>query len=83
MIQYRLQSDLAGLSKGIYESRLKSERLGLQPENSGEWMAYQASVALVNTGKHSPELIQDKSERGFRPVNEVHQRVMMESVEWP
>ena len=81
--QYRLQSDLAGvISKVFYEGRLKSEQLGLQPENSGELDAwFQASVALVNTGKYSPELIQDKSERGFRPVNEVHQRVMMESVE--
>jgi len=42
---------------------------------------YRASVALVNTAKYRPELIQDKSERGFRPSNQVHQRVMMESVE--
>ena len=35
--QYRLQSDLAGvISKVVYEGRLKSEELGLQPENSGE-----------------------------------------------
>ena len=81
--QYRLQSDLAGvISKVFYEGRLKSEELELQPENSSESDAwFQASVALVNTGKYSPELIQDKSERGFRPTNEVHQRVMMESVE--
>ena len=41
---------------------------------------YRASVALVNTAKYRPELIQDK-QRGLRPSNQVHQRVMMESVE--
>lgn len=81
--QYRLQSDLAGvISKVFYEGRLKSEQLDQQPKSTGEMDAwYQASVALVNTAKYRPELIQDKSERGFRPSNEVHQRVMMESVE--
>ena len=70
------------ISKVFYEGRLKSEQLDQQPKSTGEMDAwYQASVALVNTAKYRPELIQDKSERGFRPSNEVHQRVMMESVE--
>ena len=83
-IQYRLQSDLAGvISKVFYEGRLKSSEAkinDLAPAQGGdEW--FSASVALVNSTKYGPVLAQDTTEGGFRPENEVHKTIMMESVE--
>lgn len=83
-IQYRLQSDLAGvISKVFYEGRLKSsDTKSTIPSSASagdEW--FSASVALVNSSKYTPLLVQDTNERGFRPENEVHKTIMMESVE--
>ena len=83
-IQYRLQSDLASVvSKVFYEGRLKSSEAkinDLAPAQGGdEW--FSASVALVNSTKYGPVLVQDTTEGGFRPENEVHKTIMMESVE--
>lgn len=71
--QYRLQSDLAGvISSVFYEGRLKSGK-----ESKGR---KKKSVALIDSSKYGPSIEQEKSERGFKPKNEVHLRLIQESL---
>ena len=77
-VQYRLKDDLAGvISSVFYEGRLKSDQSEKEikslPDSSG-------SVALVNTAKYQPYLEQETGERGFKPVNEVHHKLIEESL---
>ena len=74
-VQYRLKDDLAAvISSVFYEGRLKSDENGATGPNS------EASVALVDTAKYNPFLEQESGERGFKPVNEVHHRLIEESL---
>lgn len=77
-IQYRMKNDLAGvISSVFYEGRLKSGKPadGRDLDN-GE----SASVALIDTSKYNPVLEQESEEKGFKPINEVHMRLIEESV---
>ncbi|MFN1834679.1 DEAD/DEAH box helicase [Balneola sp. MJW-20] len=76
--QYRLKDDLAGvISSVFYDGRLKS---GNGKDEEGKKRRPGKSVALVDTSKYGPFLLQEQGERGFRPVNEVHHRVIEESI---
>ncbi|MBO6522392.1 MAG: DNA2/NAM7 family helicase [Balneolaceae bacterium] len=73
--QYRLKSDLAGvISSVFYEGRLKSGKEEKKARQSS------SSVALVDSSKYGPSIEQEKTERGFKPVNDVHLRLIEESV---
>lgn len=71
--QYRLRSDLARvISSVFYEGRLKSDaEIEAQDSNS---------VALVDSSKYGPYIQQEGEERGFRPTNEVHLKLIEQSV---
>jgi len=76
--QYRMKDDLAGvISSVFYEGRLKSGKPadGRDLDN-GE----SSSVALIDSAKYNPVLEQESGEKGFKPVNEVHMRLIEESV---
>lgn len=76
--QYRLKDDLAGvISSVFYDGRLKSAKA---EQEDGSRKQKSASVALVDTSKYGPFLTQEHGERGFRPLNEVHHRVIEESL---
>lgn len=71
--QYRLQSDLAGvISSVFYDGRLKTGRIE-KSKKSG-------SVALVDSAKYGPRIEQESSERGFKPRNEVHLKLIEQSL---
>ncbi|MCG8372117.1 MAG: DNA2/NAM7 family helicase, partial [Balneolales bacterium] len=71
--QYRLQSDLAGvISSVFYDGRLQTGNL--------EKEVASGSVALVDSSKYHPAIEQEKSERGFKPINEVHLKLIEESL---
>lgn len=71
--QYRLRSDLARVISNIfYEGRLKSDPLIEEVDSN--------SVALVDSSKYGPYILQDGVERGFRPSNEVHLKLIEQSV---
>ncbi len=71
--QYRLKSDLAGvISSVFYDGRLKTGNQSL--EETGK------SVALVDSSKYGPSIQQEGNERGFRPHNQVHLKLIQESV---
>lgn len=73
-VQYRLKDDLAGvISSVFYEGRLKSDEKNSLPGSTG-------SVALVDTTKYKPFLEQERGERGFRPINEIHHKLIEESL---
>lgn len=73
--QYRLNSDLAGvISSVFYDGRLKTGKS--TPSNKADHI----SVALVDSSKYGPRIEQDVVERGFKPKNEVHLRLIEESV---
>lgn len=72
--QYRLRSDLAGvISSVFYDGRLQSGENILEKGSS-------SSVALVDSSKYGPYIEQEKGDRGFKPTNEVHLRLILESV---
>lgn len=76
-VQYRMKDDLAGvISSVFYEGRLKSG----DPADGRVLEGGAASVALIDTSKYHPVLEQESGERGFKPVNEVHHRLIEESV---
>ncbi|HET8866585.1 MAG TPA: AAA domain-containing protein [Gracilimonas sp.] len=76
-VQYRMKDDLAGvISSVFYEGRLKSGK----PADGRITDGSIASVALIDTAKYNPVLEQETGERGFKPVNEVHHRLIEESV---
>ncbi len=71
--QYRLRSDLARvISNVFYEGRLKSDARIEEVDSN--------SVALVDSSKYGPYIVQDGAERGFRPTNEVHLKLIEQSV---
>lgn len=73
--QYRLHSDLAGvISSVFYDGRLKTGK------TKSSKKADHISVALVDSSKYGPSIEQETSERGFKPKNEVHLRLIEESV---
>ncbi|MEX0610336.1 MAG: AAA domain-containing protein [Balneolaceae bacterium] len=73
-VQYRMKNDLAGvISSVFYEGRLKSEEQNSVSGSTG-------SVALVDTSKYKPFLEQETGERGFKPINEVHHKLIEESL---
>lgn len=76
-VQYRMKDDLAGvISSVFYEGRLKSGK----PADGRILEDNIASVALIDTTKYNPVLEQETGERGFKPINEVHNRLIEESV---
>jgi superfamily I DNA and/or RNA helicase len=76
-VQYRMKDDLAGvISSVFYEGRLKSGK----PADGRILEGDIASVALIDTSKYNPVLEQESGERGFKPINEVHHRLIEESV---
>ncbi len=71
--QYRLESSLADIiSTVFYEGRLKTGKVPEATLNSVSGRAFH----LVNTSKYAPYLTQKTGERGFKPVNMVHQEVV-------
>ena len=73
--QYRLRSDLAEvISSVFYDGRLKSGAEQKKKRNSA------SSVALLDSSKYGPFIEQEKSERGFKPINRVHFKLIEESV---
>lgn len=73
--QYRLNSDLAGvISSVFYDGRLKTGKV------MDASKANHISVALIDSSKYGPSIEQESGERGFKPVNEVHLRLIEESV---
>ncbi|MCG2590317.1 DEAD/DEAH box helicase [Rhodohalobacter sulfatireducens] len=71
--QYRLESSLADIiSTVFYEGRLKTGKLEEASLNSLSGRAFH----LVDTSKYKPVLEQKSGERGFKPVNIVHQSVI-------
>lgn len=73
--QYRLKSDLAQvISSVFYEGRLKSVEVEEKKVNKT------ASVALLDSSKYGAHIIQEAGERGFKPRNEAHLRLIEESV---
>jgi len=77
-IQYRMKDDLAGvISSVFYEGRLKS---GNPADGHALDNGESASVALIDTAKYNPVLEQESEEKGFKPINEVHMRLIEESV---
>lgn len=71
--QYRMKSDLARvISSVFYEGRLKTD--------AAKNTSSKKSVALVDSSKYGPAVTQESRDRGFRPVNEVHLKLLEESV---
>ena len=72
--QYRLESSLADvISTVFYEGRLKTGKISVQ---SAELNLNDRAFHLVNTSKYGPYLQQKEGERGFKPINIVHQEVI-------
>lgn len=72
--QYRLESSLADIiSTVFYEGRLKT---GKQQKEPSLKQLGDRAFHLIDTSKYNPFLTQKTGERGFRPVNETHQRVL-------
>lgn len=73
--QYRLRSDLAGvISSVFYDGRLKSGEKILERGTNKN------SVALVDSSKYGPYIEQEKGGRSFNPSNEVHLKLIEQSV---
>ncbi|MEQ9309614.1 MAG: AAA domain-containing protein [Balneolaceae bacterium] len=73
--QYRLKSDLASvISSVFYDGRLKSGNIKKKVLESS------SSVALIDSSKYGPSIEQEKTERGFKPINSVHNKLIEESV---
>jgi superfamily I DNA and/or RNA helicase len=71
--QYRLESSLADvISSVFYEGRLKTGKKSEVSLNEVSDRAFH----LVDTSKYGPYLEQKSEERGFKPVNLVHQEVL-------
>jgi len=72
--QYRLESSLADvISQVFYEGRLKTGKINENNTSDGRDRAFY----LVDTSKYGPFLEQKSSERGFNPVNSVHQDIIV------
>ncbi|MEX1063399.1 MAG: DEAD/DEAH box helicase, partial [Balneolaceae bacterium] len=73
-IQYRLEPALADvISKVFYDGRLRS---GREKGDGGDIHADNRSYHLIDTSRYRPVLTQKSGERGFQPVNTVHQEVL-------
>lgn len=71
--QYRLESSLADvISTVFYEGRLKTGKI--EDRSLGDMSG--RAFHLVDTSKYGPFLEQKSGERGFKPVNLVHQEVL-------
>lgn len=71
--QYRLESSLADvISSVFYEGRLKTGKLESRSLDELSDRAFH----LIDTSKYGPYLEQKSGERGFKPVNMVHQEVI-------
>lgn len=71
--QYRLEESLADvISTVFYEGRLKTDKPSETLGMNGSDRAFH----LVDTSKYNPYLEQKSGERGFKPVNLVHQEVV-------
>ncbi len=71
--QYRLESSLADvISTVFYEGRLKTGKVQQPSLNQLNDRAFH----LVDTSKYSPFLEKKSGERGFKPINLVHQEVV-------
>ncbi len=76
--QYRLESSLADIiSTVFYEGRLKTGKEPLQSLDQLNDRAFH----LVDTSRYSPFLEQKSGERGFKPINTVHQSVVVRLVQ--
>jgi superfamily I DNA and/or RNA helicase len=70
--QYRLEQSLADvISTVFYEGRLKTGKVSEKPLEQMSDRAFH----LVDTRKYGPVLEQKSGERGFKPINLVHQEV--------
>jgi superfamily I DNA and/or RNA helicase len=77
-IQYRLESSLADvISTVFYEGRLKTGKVD-QPSLS---QINNRAFHLVDTSKYGPYLEQKSGERGFKPINAVHQDVIVRLIQ--
>ncbi len=73
--QYRLQSDLASvISSVFYDGRLQTGEIKKKTRKGS------SSLALVDSSKYGPSIEQESSERGFKPLNSVHQKLIEESI---
>lgn len=71
--QYRLEPSLADvISTVFYEGRLKSDKLNNGAGQISDGRGYH----LIDTSKYKPVLTKKTGERGFQPVNLVHQEVI-------
>ena len=71
--QYRLEASLADIISSVfYEGRLKTDKVSERSLNDAPGRAFH----LVNTAKYGPYLEQKTGERGFKPINMVHQEVV-------
>ncbi|MEX1011646.1 MAG: DEAD/DEAH box helicase [Balneolaceae bacterium] len=78
--QYRLRPALAELISNVfYEGRLKSApEMSAEPALKGESLeATERSCHLIDTSPFHPMLERNGSRKGFQPVNEVHQQVLV------
>jgi len=85
--QYRMKPSLAELISAVfYEGRLKSQQAGhgvngTDTGTDGEReMPFdglpERACHLIDTSRYNPVLTQEPGERGFRPLNEVHQQMI-------
>lgn len=75
-VQYRMRDDMAGLISSVfYEGRLRSSDERIQ---STEGKA--ASVRLIDSADHMPELEKKSGGRGFQPENKVHGQLVTDIV---
>ncbi|NGP89530.1 DEAD/DEAH box helicase [Fodinibius halophilus] len=80
--QYRLNEDLAEvLSTVFYEGRLKTA----QPEEELDPMitpqeSSNTTVNVIDSQKYGPRLTQKEEGKGFQPVNEVHNHIIIKMV---
>lgn len=72
--QYRLESSLAEIISSVfYEGRLKSGKKDQMRIGNDE---ERRAVHLVDSSPYRPSLEQNHGERGFKPVNRVHQQII-------
>ncbi|MFN2374150.1 MAG: DEAD/DEAH box helicase [Cyclonatronaceae bacterium] len=72
--QYRLNSDLAAIISDVfYEGRLKTGKVQKKGRNRKN------SVRIINT-EHQNPFITSQGEKGFRPLNELHQQIVVDEV---
>lgn len=74
-VQFRLKEDLADIISDIfYEGRLKTHEKKSVATNGKKSL----SAQVIDSSPLIPEIIQDNSRAGFRPVNKVHHKILEE-----